>query len=41
MLQRGRIPAGGGGNGCGTARVVPCGVVKREIERQNFPLRPV
>ncbi|MNT65421.1 hypothetical protein D3C72_2034030 [compost metagenome] len=33
VLQSGRIPAGGGGDGCGATGVVPSGMVKREIER--------
>ncbi|MCY1449151.1 hypothetical protein D9M71_658730 [compost metagenome] len=41
VLQRGRVSAGGGGDGSGAARVVPSGMVKREVERQNFPLRPL
>lgn len=41
VLQCGRISASGGGDSSGAAGVVPGGMVKREIERQNFPLRPL
>ncbi|AAY91273.1 conserved hypothetical protein [Pseudomonas protegens Pf-5] len=38
MLQRGGVSAGGGGDGGSTAGIVSGGMVKREIERQDFPL---